>query len=87
MKLMKWYPLLTLPHVHLHGFMLSESRIADDLYKMFHVWMGPVRGGLRSARSADGRDLGDERPVGCRHGHWRHHCTAGTAERGYDKSW
>jgi tripartite ATP-independent transporter DctM subunit len=25
---------------------MSESRIADDLYKMFHVWMGPVRGGL-----------------------------------------
>jgi tripartite ATP-independent transporter DctM subunit len=25
---------------------LSESKIADDLYKMFHVWMGPVQGGL-----------------------------------------
>jgi len=28
------------------GYMLSESAIADDLYHMFHVWMGPVRGGL-----------------------------------------
>jgi tripartite ATP-independent transporter DctM subunit len=28
------------------GYVMSESRIADDLYKMFHVWMGPVRGGL-----------------------------------------
>jgi tripartite ATP-independent transporter DctM subunit len=28
------------------GYVLSESKIADDLYKMFHVWMGPVRGGL-----------------------------------------
>jgi tripartite ATP-independent transporter DctM subunit len=28
------------------GYVLSESRIADDLYRMFHVWMGPVPGGL-----------------------------------------
>ena len=28
------------------GFMLSESGVADDLYRMFHVWFGPVRGGL-----------------------------------------
>ena len=46
MKLMKWYPLLTLPMFIFMGYVLSESRIADDLYKMFHVWMGPVRGGL-----------------------------------------
>jgi tripartite ATP-independent transporter DctM subunit len=26
--------------------MFSESGIASDLYKMFHVWMGPVNGGL-----------------------------------------
>ena len=45
-KLMKWYPLLTLPMFIFMGYVLSESRIADDLYKMFHVWMGPVRGGL-----------------------------------------
>ncbi|MBX3530074.1 MAG: TRAP transporter large permease subunit [Rhizobiaceae bacterium] len=45
-KLMKWYPLLTLPLFVFMGYMLAESRIADDLYRMFHVWMGPVRGGL-----------------------------------------
>ncbi|MBX2838362.1 MAG: TRAP transporter large permease subunit [Gammaproteobacteria bacterium] len=46
MKLMKWYPLLTLPMFIFMGYVLSESGIADDLYKMFHVWMGPVNGGL-----------------------------------------
>jgi len=46
MKLMKWYPLLTLPLFVYMGYMLSESGIADDLYKMFHVWMGPLDGGL-----------------------------------------
>jgi tripartite ATP-independent transporter DctM subunit len=43
---MKWYPLLTLPLFIYMGYMLSESKIADDLYKMFHVWMGPLNGGL-----------------------------------------
>jgi TRAP-type C4-dicarboxylate transport system permease large subunit len=28
------------------GYVLSESRLADDLYRMFHVWFGPVPGGL-----------------------------------------
>ncbi len=46
MKLMKWYPLLTLPMFIFMGYVLSESKIADDLYKMFHVWMGPINGGL-----------------------------------------
>ncbi len=46
MKLMKWYPLLTLPMFIFMGYVLSESRIADDLYRMFHVWMGGVSGGL-----------------------------------------
>ncbi|PRY22535.1 tripartite ATP-independent transporter DctM subunit [Aliiruegeria haliotis] len=46
MKLMKWYPLLTLPMFIFMGYILSNSRIADDLYKMFHVWMGGLRGGL-----------------------------------------
>jgi tripartite ATP-independent transporter DctM subunit len=45
-KLMKWYPLLTLPLFIYMGYVLSESGIADDLYKMFHVWMGPLQGGL-----------------------------------------
>lgn len=46
MKVMKWYPLLTLPLFVFMGYMLAESKIADDLYRMFHVWMGPLRGGL-----------------------------------------
>ena len=45
-KLMRWYPLLTVPMFVFMGYILSESRIADDLYKMFHVWMGGLRGGL-----------------------------------------
>jgi tripartite ATP-independent transporter DctM subunit len=46
MGLMNWYPLLTLPMFIFMGYILSESKIADDLYKMFHVWMGGLRGGL-----------------------------------------
>ncbi len=46
MKLMKWYPLLTLPMFIFMGYILSESKIADDLYKMFHVWFGGLKGGL-----------------------------------------
>ncbi len=45
-KLMKWYPLLTLPLFIYMGYILSESGIADDLYRMFHVWFGPLKGGL-----------------------------------------
>lgn len=45
-KLMNWYPMLTLPMFVFMGYVLSESKIADDLYKMFHVWMGGVKGGL-----------------------------------------
>ncbi len=45
-KLMRWYPLLTVPMFVFMGYILSESRIADDLYKMFHVWMGGLKGGL-----------------------------------------
>ena len=45
-KLFNWYPLLTLPLFIYMGYMLSESGIADDLYRAFHVWFGPLRGGL-----------------------------------------
>ncbi|ETX27868.1 TRAP transporter large permease [Roseivivax isoporae] len=45
-KVMRWYPLLTLPMFVFMGYVLSESRIADDLYRMFHVWMGGLPGGL-----------------------------------------
>ncbi len=45
-KLFNWYPLLTLPLFIYMGYMLSESKIADDLYRAFHVWFGPLQGGL-----------------------------------------
>jgi tripartite ATP-independent transporter DctM subunit len=44
--LMNWYPLLTIPLFIYMGYIFSESGIADDLYKTFHVWFGPVHGGL-----------------------------------------
>ncbi|MDR1945970.1 MAG: TRAP transporter large permease subunit [Desulfovibrio sp.] len=44
--LMKWFPMITLPMFIYMGYMLSESGIADDLYRMVHVWMGPLPGGL-----------------------------------------
>jgi len=46
MKLMKWTPLLTLPMFVYMGYVMSESRLAEDLYRMFHVWFGPLPGGL-----------------------------------------
>ncbi len=45
-KVMRWYPLLTLPMFVFMGYVLSELKIADDLYRMFHVWMGGISGGL-----------------------------------------
>jgi len=44
--LLNWYVLLTLPLFVYMGYMFSESGIASDLYRMFHVWMGPISGGL-----------------------------------------
>ena len=46
MKLMRWYPMLTLPMFVFMGYIMSESRMAEDLYKMLHVWFGPIPGGL-----------------------------------------
>ena len=45
-KLFKWYPMLTLPLFIYMGFMISESGIASELYKMFHVFFGGIKGGL-----------------------------------------
>ncbi|MCP4692577.1 MAG: TRAP transporter large permease subunit [Desulfobacterales bacterium] len=44
--LLNWYPLLTLPLFIYMGYMFSESGIASDLYRMFHIYMGPIHGGL-----------------------------------------
>jgi tripartite ATP-independent transporter DctM subunit len=45
-QVLNWYPLITVPFFIFMGYMLSESGVADKLYRMFHVWFGPVRGGL-----------------------------------------
>ncbi|MAV81899.1 MAG: C4-dicarboxylate ABC transporter [Pelagibacteraceae bacterium] len=45
-KLFKWYPMLTLPLFIYMGYMISESGIANDLYKMFHYYFGGTQGGL-----------------------------------------
>jgi tripartite ATP-independent transporter DctM subunit len=46
MTVMGWYPLLTLPLFIFMGYMLSESGLANDLYRAFHVWFGGLSGGL-----------------------------------------
>ncbi|HEX7073971.1 MAG TPA: TRAP transporter large permease subunit [Hyphomicrobiaceae bacterium] len=45
-QVLNWYPLITVPFFIFMGYMLSESGVANDLYRLFHVWFGPVRGGL-----------------------------------------
>jgi tripartite ATP-independent transporter DctM subunit len=45
-QVLNWYPLITVPFFVFMGYMLSESGMAAGLYRMFHVWFGPVRGGL-----------------------------------------
>jgi tripartite ATP-independent transporter DctM subunit len=45
-QVLNWYPLITVPFFIFMGYMLSESGVAANLYRMFHVWFGPVRGGL-----------------------------------------
>ena len=45
-KLFNWYALMTLPMFIYMGYILAESGIAEDLYKMMHVWFGRVPGGL-----------------------------------------
>lgn len=45
-QVMNWFPLITVPFFVFMGYILSESGIASNLYKMFHVWFGGMRGGL-----------------------------------------
>ncbi len=45
-QVLNWYPLITVPFFIFMGYMLSESGIASNLYRMFHVWFGGIRGGL-----------------------------------------
>jgi len=45
-KVMDWYMLVSVPFFVFMGFVLSETGIASSLYRMFHIWFGPMRGGL-----------------------------------------
>ena len=45
-KLINWYPLVTLPIFVFIGYLFSESKISEDLYKLIHILMGSVKGGL-----------------------------------------
>jgi tripartite ATP-independent transporter DctM subunit len=45
-QVLNWYPLITVPFFVFMGYVLSDSGMASNLYRMFHVWFGPVRGGL-----------------------------------------
>ena len=45
-QVLNWYPLITVPFFVFMGYVLSESGIASNLYRMFHVWFGSISGGL-----------------------------------------
>ncbi len=45
-KVLNWFPLITVPFFVFMGYVFSESGIASNLYRMFHVWFGSLRGGL-----------------------------------------
>jgi tripartite ATP-independent transporter DctM subunit len=45
-QVLNWYPLITVPFFIFMGYMMSESGIASNLYRMFHVWFGSISGGL-----------------------------------------
>jgi len=45
-QVLNWYPLITAPFFIFMGYMLADSGVAGKLYRLFHVWFGPVRGGL-----------------------------------------
>ncbi len=86
MKLMKWYPLLTLPLFIFMGYMLSESGIAEDLYKMFHVWMAAARRACARHHRADGHHFRDERTQRCGMAIGATIALPELLRRGYDKT-
>jgi tripartite ATP-independent transporter DctM subunit len=45
-QVLNWYPLITVPFFVFMGYVMSESGIASNLYRMFHVWFGSINGGL-----------------------------------------
>jgi tripartite ATP-independent transporter DctM subunit len=45
-KLFRWTALVALPLFIFMGYVMARAGIAEDLYRMFHVWFGRVPGGL-----------------------------------------
>lgn len=45
-QVLNWFPLITVPFFVFMGFILSESGIASNLYRMVYIWSGGMRGGL-----------------------------------------
>ena len=43
---MKNFILIEIPLFCFMAYMLESSGIAEDLFYMMHVWLGPLRGGL-----------------------------------------
>ena len=72
-KLFKWYPMLTLPLFIYMGYMISESGIANDLYRMFHVYFGGVKGFSNWYHGNDGCYICNEWFECCWNGYWSHH--------------
>jgi len=44
--ILAWHPVITLPSFVFMGLTLAKCGMADRLFHMFHVWGGPLRGGL-----------------------------------------
>ena len=76
MKLMKWYPLLTLPMFIFMGYVLSESKIADDLIRCSTFGWAAYGVASPLVRLVDGPDFGHERAECCGHGHRLNHRAA-----------
>lgn len=47
--LMGSYIFVAVPLFVFMGTMLQQSGVIDDLFKMLHLWLGPLRGGLASS--------------------------------------
>ena len=75
-KLFKWYPMLTLPLFIYMGFMISESGIASDLYKMFHVFFWWNKRRFSNWHNVyDGWNLSYEWIKCCRYGYRGNYCS------------
>ncbi|MCF7929812.1 MAG: TRAP transporter large permease subunit, partial [Spirochaetales bacterium] len=44
--IINWYPLVTLPLFIYIGYTFRATKISEELYRLIHILMGPLRGGL-----------------------------------------